>query len=114
MVTKVLVMCPQTLRKTEFVYRSKQFGTRWVMCQILYGPYHQLKEAAWGRELPLTPKEMEHMEMVFDGVNVWEFCLTTHMDMTWYCGTISKNTETAREYHVRLPKESYNGSYFGK
>jgi hypothetical protein len=61
----------------------------------------------------LTPKGMEHMEMVFDGVNVREFCLTTHTDMTWYYGTISKNTKTAREYHVRLPKESYNGSHFG-
>ncbi len=74
--------------------------------------YHQWKEVAWGRELPLTPKGMEHMEMVFNDVKVWEYPLTTHMDMTWYYDTISKITDAARDYHVRLPKESFNGSYF--
>ena len=54
------------------------------------------------------------MEMVFKDVNVREYRLTTHDDLFWHYATISKNTETAREYHVRLPKESYNGSYFGK
>ena len=62
----------------------------------------------------MTPKEMEHMEMVFNDVNVCEYCLTNHEDMFWYYASISKNTEKAREYHERLPKESYNGSYFGK
>ncbi len=33
--------------------------------------------------------------------------------MTWYYGTVSKNTEAARDYHVRLPRESFNGSHFG-
>ncbi len=46
------------------------------------------------------------MEMVFKEVNVHEYCLRTHKDMFWYYATISKNTEKAREYHVRLPKES--------
>jgi hypothetical protein len=76
--------------------------------------FHQWKEKAWGRELPLTPKGMEHMEMVFNEVNVCKYCLTTHEDMFWYYGTVSKNTNAAREYHVRLPKKGYNGSYFGK
>jgi hypothetical protein len=50
---------------------------------------------------------MEHMEMVFKDVNVCEYRLTTHKDMFWHYATISKNTEKAREYHVRLPNESY-------
>jgi hypothetical protein len=53
---------------------------------------HQWKEVAWGREPPLTPKGMEHMAMVVNDVNVREYRLTTHTDMTRYYGTISKNT----------------------
>lgn len=85
-----------------------------LLLQMEGNRFHQWKEKAWGRELPLTPKGMEHMEMVFKDINVREYRLTTHDDMFWHYATISKNTETAREYHVRLPKESYNGSYFGK
>ena len=85
-----------------------------LLLQMEGNRFHQWKEKAWGRELPLTPKGMEHMEMVFKDVNVCEYRLTTHEDMFWHYATISKNTEKMREYHVRLPKESYNGSYFGK
>ena len=85
-----------------------------LLLQMEGNHFYQWKEKAWGRELPLTPKGMEHMEMVFKDVNVHEYRLTTHEDMFWHYATISKNTEKAREYHVRLPKESYKGFYFGQ
>lgn len=75
--------------------------------------YHQWKEKAWGRDLPLTPRGMEHMEDVFLDINVCEYRLTHHADMTWYYSTVSKNTNAARDYHVRLPKDSFYGSHFG-
>jgi hypothetical protein len=76
--------------------------------------YHNWKEKAWLRELPLTPRGMEHMEQAFQHVNVCEYHLTNnHTDMTWYYCTVAKNTNAAKEYYVRLPKDSYMGSHFG-
>ena len=49
-----------------------------LLLQMEGNRFHQWKEKAWGRELPLTPKGMEHMEMVFKDVNVREYRLTTH------------------------------------
>ena len=89
-------------------------NTAILLLQMEGNCYHKWKDKAWGRELPMTPKGMEHMEMVFKDVNVCKYHLTNHKDMFWHYAKISKNTEKAREYHERLPKESYNGSYFGK
>ena len=76
--------------------------------------YHNWKEKAWGRELSLTPRGMEHMEQVFQDVNVCEYRLTNnHLDMTWYYCTMSNNTNAAKEYYVNLHKDSYMESHFG-
>ena len=79
-----------------------------LLLQMEGNRFHQWKEKAWGRELPLTPKGMEHMEMVFKDITIREYHIRTHEDMSWHYATISKNTEKAREYHVLLPKESYS------
>ena len=75
--------------------------------------YHKWKETAWGHELPLTPKGMELMEMVMKNVKVSEYRLTTHTDQTYFYAKVSKITVSGREFDLRLPKESYNGSHFG-
>jgi hypothetical protein len=75
--------------------------------------YHKWKQTAWGHELPLTPKGMELMDMVMKNVNVSEYRLTTHTDQTYFYAKVSKLTVSGREFDLRLPMESYNGSHFG-
>ena len=56
---------------------------------------------------------MELMVDVFDSVNLIEFRLSMQEDNTHHIGLVHRNLITAQEYQVRIPKEAYQGSYFG-
>ena len=84
-----------------------------ILLQKLEGErYDTCKEKAWTRDLPITPKGMDHLS-AFHSINLIEFRLTMQEDNTHHIGLVRRNLITAREYQVRIPKVAYRGSYFG-
>jgi hypothetical protein len=65
--------------------------------------------------LEVAAKGMDLMKDAFQDVNIREFKLNMQKDMAspTYNVSVSKNTNSEREFLVTLPKVSFKGSHFG-